>query len=385
MSSLNLRLRAAVLPAGAEETRQAIRAYIATERAAGRLAEPTRVGFNFSADASRRLGAAGWIGMTWPREYGGHERTALDRYVVTEELLAGGVPVGAHWVADRQSGPVLLRFGSEEQRHEYLPRIARGECYFCIGMSEPEAGSDLAALRSRAERVAGGWRANGRKVWTSNAHRVHYMIALLRTSKSESRHGGFSQFIVDLHAPGVTVSPIVNMAGEHEFNEVSLEDVFLPDASLIGAEGNGWNQVTAELAYERSGPERWLSTYALVDAVARLLQDAASEAQLAAFGRLLAQLMALRQMSIAVAVTLQQGATPNVEAAVVKSLATTFEQDLVRTLRDIACDGRLLERAGAERAAALLNHAVLWSPAFTIRGGTTEIMRGIIARGLNLR
>ena len=148
------------------------------QRAGGRILTSARTGRPPSAEA---LGARGWIGMTWPTRYGGHERSALERYVVIEELLAAGAPVYAHWVADRQSGPLLLRFGSEEQRQTILPRIAAGECYFAIGMSEPDSGSDLASVRTRAERTNDGWRIDGTKVWTSNAHRSHYMIALCCT------------------------------------------------------------------------------------------------------------------------------------------------------------------------------------------------------------
>src|SRR5881392_4063357 len=115
----------------------------------------------FDREFSRKVGARGWIGMTWPKTYGGHERSFLERYVVMEEMLAAGAPVSAHWIADRQSGPLLLRFGTEEQRQTLLPRIARGECFFCIGMSEPGSGSDLASVRTRGHKVDGGWRVSG--------------------------------------------------------------------------------------------------------------------------------------------------------------------------------------------------------------------------------
>src|SRR5277367_283379 len=144
------RLELPELPPEAEALRQDVRAFIAEERAAGRLGPPERIGLGFSFEMTRRIAARGWIGLTWPRRYGGQERSALERYVVTEELLAAAVPVGAHWIADRQSGPILLKFGSETQREFFLPRIAAGECGFCIGMSEPSSGSDLASLRSRA-------------------------------------------------------------------------------------------------------------------------------------------------------------------------------------------------------------------------------------------
>jgi alkylation response protein AidB-like acyl-CoA dehydrogenase len=387
MSYINAKASTAQFPEEAQQLRHVVSEFIAGARKSGLLQPPTQIGIGFSAEMSRRLGEAGLIGLTWPEIYGGHARTALERYVVTEELLAAAVPVGAHWVADRQSGPVLLRFGSEAQRLRYLPAIARGECFFCIGMSEPDSGSDLASLRSRAEKTADGWRINGRKVWTTNAHRAHFMITLARTSPKteDSRHRGFSQFIIDLKAPGVTVRPVINITGEHDFNEVILDDVMVDDAALVGEEGNGWNQVSAELAYERSGPERWLSSFRLLQALADVPDIMANPAIGESLGRLLGQLMALRQLSISVAVKLQQGATPNTEAAIVKDLGTRFEQEVVRIVRDIAIQIEPEVMAQNERLRGLVASAQMWGPAFTIRGGTVEILRGIIARGLSLR
>lgn len=386
MSASQLRLEMPDLPAAAESLRQEVRAFVEEERGCGRLPRPSRVGMGFSPETSKRIAQRGWIGMTWPTAYGGGGRSALERYVVTEELLAACVPVGAHWVADRQSGPVLLKFGTEAQKQHYLPRIVAGECYFCIGMSEPDSGSDLASLRSRAEKMDGGWRINGRKIWTSNAHRVHYIIALARTSPAESsRHEGLSQLIVDLKAPGVTVSPIISMAGEHDFNEVLFEDVFVPDEALVGREGNGWNQVSAELAYERSGPERWLSSFRLLSELVEVVGPDARPSSIEELGRLLSHLLSLRQLSLSVASMIQQGQAPNVEAAIVKDLGTKFEQELVRVVRNIVDAEGLTQGGRGERLKALLTHAQLWAPAFTIRGGTNEILRGIIAKGLGLR
>ena len=384
--SVMLHLELPEISETAEALRRDVRAFVAEERASGRLPPPDRIGLGFSADMTKRIAAKGWIGLTWPEVYGGQARSAVERYVVTEELLAAAVPVAAHWVADRQSGPVLLKFGTEEQRSFYLPRIASGDCYFCIGMSEPDAGSDLASLKARADKVPGGWRINGRKIWTTNAHRVHYMIALARTSTVEgSRHAGLSQLIVDLKLPGVSISPIISMAGEHDFNEVLLEDVFVPDEALIGQEGNGWNQVSAELAYERSGPERWLSSFRLISELVDVLGPSARQSTREELGRLLSHLLSLRQLSMSVASMIQQGKSPNLEAAIVKDLGTKFEQEAVRVARNIVSAEDLISGGRAARLKALLAHAQLMSPAFSIRGGTNEILRGIIARGIGLR
>ena len=386
MSATALHLDLPELPEAAETLRAQVRAFVARERAEGHLPPPERIGLGFDIETTKRIAAQGWIGLTWPRQYGGGERTALERYVMNEELLAAALPVGAHWVADRQSGPVLLKFGNDAQKDFYLPRIAAGDCYFCIGMSEPESGSDLASLKARAEKVAGGWRINGRKIWTTNAHRVHYMITLVRTSTVEgSRHAGLSQLIVDLKTPGVTISPIISMAGEHDFNEVLLEDVFVPDDALIGQEGNGWNQVSAELAYERSGPERWLSSFRLVSELIDILGPDAQPASLEELGRLLSHLLSLRQLSMSVASMIQRGLSPNLEASIVKDLGTKFEQEAVRVVRNLVASEDLTANGRNARLGRLLSHAQVYAPAFTIRGGTNEILRGIIARGIGLR
>jgi alkylation response protein AidB-like acyl-CoA dehydrogenase len=321
---------------------------------------------------SRKMGARGWIGMTWPKRYGGQERTALERYVVLEEMLAAGAPVGYHWVADRQSGPNILRNGTEEQRHSILPRIAAGECSFCIGMSEPDSGSDLAAARTKAERVQGGWLVNGTKIWTSGAHRADYMILFCRTgAKSENdRHAGASQFLVDMQrarGQGMTVRPIIDLRGAHHFNEVVLQDLLLSENALLGKEGDGWNQVTAELAFERSGPDRFLSAFTLLVEAVRALGAAAPERVEIAIGRLTSHILMLRRLSRSVAGMLQAGEDPALQAALVKDMGNTLEQN------------------GNSPLAAVLAHLILTAPSFSLRGGTREILRGIIARGLGLR
>ena len=330
---------------------------------------------------SRQLGQRGWIGMTWPKEYGGGERTFFERYVVTEELLAAGAPVSAHWIADRQSGPLLLRFGNEAQRRRYLPAIARGESYFSIGMSEPGSGSDLASVRTRAEPVAGGWVVNGSKIWTTDAHRNHYIIALVRTEPpSENRHAGLSQLIVDLRGDGVAARPIRNLAGGEDFNEVVFQDCFVPDDNVVGEPGNGWTQVTSELGYERSGPERFLSAFRVFVEFVRAVGECPGEDEAALIGRLASHLMTLRGMSLSVAGMLQRGESPLVEAALVKSLGNDFEKLLPELVRQKT--GDLPWRHPLERC---MRQTLLHAPSFTLRGGTREILRGVIARGLGLR
>ncbi len=233
---------------GERELQRQVRAFLAAELPRGSF-EPG-LGMNGAADPafSAKLAARGWLGMALPARYGGSERTAVERFVVSEELLRWGAPVGHHWVADRQSGPVINRFGTDEQKQRFLPGICRGELAFSIGMSEPDAGSDLAAVKSRARRVEGGWRLNGTKVWTTGAHRNDWILVLCRTSDEADRHAGLSQLIVSLRDPDVTVRPIPMLDGSADFNEVVFDDVFVPDDMLLGTPGAGWKQIGAELA-----------------------------------------------------------------------------------------------------------------------------------------
>jgi alkylation response protein AidB-like acyl-CoA dehydrogenase len=373
------------LPPEALQARRRVREFLAAERAAGRYAPHRSSWSTYDADFSRRAGAAGFIGVTWPKAYGGQEQSSLVRFVITEEMLAAGAPCYAHWVADRQSGPQILRNGSERARREILPRICRGECFFGIGMSEPDSGSDLAAVRTRAARTDGGWLIEGSKIWTSNAHRVHYLIALVRTGEvGEDRHGGLTQFIVDMAQPGVTVRPIHNLSGGHEFNEVHFRDYFVPDDMMVGEEGQGWALVTQELAFERSSPDRFLSDYRLLVALIERAGRAPDAWQAVEIGRLVAHLATLRRMSGAVAGLLDRGISPNVEAALVKDVGTAFEREIPEVARRLVPAQPSLD-ARDDAFAETLGHFLLHAPAYTLRGGTREILRGIIARGLGLR
>src|SRR6266581_4777671 len=352
MGSATLLPPARPLPAGAAELRSEVREFLRAERAAETFVPACDAWLSgWDESFSRRLAERGWVGMTIPPEYGGHGRSALERYIVVEELLAAGAPVAAHWISDRQVGPNLLQYGSESLKRRYLPTIAQGTCYFAIGMSEPDAGSDLAAVRTTGTRVDGGWTVSGTKIWTSGAHRAHALIALLRTGPPDGRqrHVGLSQLLIELDQPGVTIRPIISMTGEHHFNEVVFDDVFVPDEQVVGAIGAGWAQVTSELAYERSGPERLLSTFVLLDALAGALAE---------------------------------GEAPEIAAALVKDVGTRLESEIIEVARMLAATEPDPEGA---RIARLLAQAVLHAPGFTLRGGTNEILRGIVARGLGLR
>jgi alkylation response protein AidB-like acyl-CoA dehydrogenase len=367
----------------AEELRLEIRDFLRTELATRTPVEKAESWTGMDAEFSRKMGQKGWIGMTWPKEHGGHERSSLERYVLMEEMLAAGAPVALHWIADRQSGPLIIRVGTDEQK-KILPRIAAGECYFCIGMSEPDVGSDLASVRTRAAKVQGGYLVNGTKVWTSFAHKSHYMILFCRTGGAEERHGGVSQFIVDLqNTPSVTIRPIIAMTGEHHFNEVVFQDAFLPDGALLGKEGDGWNQVTSELAFERSGPERFLSSFQLFAELVNALGTEPSDAGAIAIGRLTAHMMTLRRLSRSVAGMLQAGENPALQASLVKDLGALVEQEIPEIARNLI--DQEPDAKSTQAFASVLAHTTMHAPSFSLRGGTREILRGIIARGLGLR
>ena len=400
--------------ASAEMTalRSEVRAFLDEEIAAGRITPWIDTWLTrWDEGFTRRLAERGWVGMTIPTEYGGGGRSFLERFVVTEELLAVGAPVAAQWVADRQIAPSLLRYGTEEQKREYLPRIAQGRCCFAIGMSEPDSGSDLASVRTKGVRVDGGWKITGAKVWTSGAQHAEAFIALCRTEPLDPahRHAGLSQFIVDLRSEGVTVRPIVSLSGDHHFNEVVLDEVFVPDSRVFGRLGSGWEQVNSELAFERSGPERFLSSFRLLAAEIGAISAGALPGH-GDLGRTVARMSALHTLSQNVAGALQRGETADTAAALVKLLGTTTEGDIVDAVSARlgdewapgarppgVADDATVDAAGhvaggdaADGSAVTEIHGLLRAglhqrPGFTLRGGTNEILRGVIARGLGMR
>jgi alkylation response protein AidB-like acyl-CoA dehydrogenase len=382
---MSLAFDAVELPQAARALRERVRGWLRAQRDAGAF-EPRCSGWTiFDRAFTRACGEAGFIGITWPRRWGGQERSTLERYVVVEELLAAGAPVGAHWIADRQSGPQILRYGTEELKAEVLPGIVRGETTFAIGMSEPDSGSDLASIRSKATRVDGGWRLSGRKVWTTGGHRADYMIGLFRTEPPdpERRHAGMTQFVVDLRADGLGKRPIRNLCGRDDFSEITFDEVFVPDTHVLGRPGDGWKLVTGELAFERSGPERFLSVFPLLVECLRAGPRDDTPAARVELGRAVAHLASLRRMALSVAAKLDAGEDPAIEAALVKDLGNALEREIPERLRALRM--REPESPRARAFDAMLADTIADSTSYTLRGGTPEVLRGMIARGLGLR
>ncbi len=367
-------------PESAPELRARVRALVAEH---GERDPVRRANCWTKADPefSRRLGEAGLLGMTWPKEYGGHERSQLERYVVIEELLAAGAPVGAHWIADRQSGPLLLRLGNDELKERWVPGMARGEVFACIGLSEPNSGSDLASVRTSARRDGNEWVINGQKVWTTGAHWSHFMIALIRSEAGSERQQGLSQFVIPMDAPGVSIKPIIDLTGAHEFNEVFFEDVRLPASALLGEEGQGWRQATAELSLERSGPERYLSSMVLFLELVRHAEKDQESSVRDLVGRLASDAWTLRLMSASVAAKLARGEDHALEATMVKDLGNAYEQ----AIPELVQGAIEMDLSSDELLASVTAYLLQVAPSFSLRGGTREILKGIIARGLGLR
>lgn len=337
----------------------------------------------FDRDFSREVGKQGWIGLTWPEPFGA-DRGAIERFVLQEEMLAAGAPVGAHWIGDRQSGPMILKVGTSAQKQRYLPGIAKGDISFCIGMSEPNSGSDLASLEARADHDTGGWRLSGTKLWTTNAQHCQVMIGLFRTAGSprEARQGGLTQFLIELDTPGIDIHPIADLNGDTHFNEVVFNDVFVPEERLLGVEGEGWKQVTAELALERSGSERFLSAFPLVTAatseLATLRTDDIESCELAILGTLIAETAVLRSLSLAVVGKMERSEDPSYLATITKDLGAELEQRTAPAIRSLFA-------APSSDLRCAIDFIVRAAPTFSLRGGAREILRGITARALGVR
>lgn len=366
--------------------RAEVREFLGSELASGGYS-PCADAWVSAADPafSRKMGERGWLGMTWPKEYGGHERPFSHRFVVTEEMLAAGAPVAAHWIADRQTGSQILRYGIEGQKRRLLPPMAAGECFAAIGMSEPQAGSDLAAIKTSAKRTDNGWVLSGRKIWSTGAHFSHYMIVLARTSPAEGRNRqvGLSQFLVDLSLPGIAISGIEDLSGTPHFNETLFEDVELPADALLGTEGNGWAQCMGELTLERSGPERFLTSLIVLEKALPAIARHVDDRRAGEVGAILAQIRVLRRMSLGIAEMIERGESPNTAAAVVKEMGNRLENEVIAKVRAMLAG--IPRGEWPEGLDTLVRDAVLHLPSNTLRGGTTEILRGIIAREMGMR
>ncbi|OGW15949.1 MAG: hypothetical protein A3G93_12755 [Nitrospinae bacterium RIFCSPLOWO2_12_FULL_45_22] len=378
-----------------EQLREGVRSFLEQELAAESFAARSNQWVEgFSQEFSRKVAQRGWIGMTWPREYSGQGRSYIDRAILMEEMLRYQAPIGYHFLGDRQVGPSLMHFGSDELKKEFLPRIINASVSFCLGFSEPDAGSDLVAVRTNAREEGDYYVINGQKVWTSLAHKADYIWILARTDPEAPKHKALSELIIDLKSPGITIRPIINMAGAHSFNEVFFEEVKTPRTYLVGGKNRGFYQIMTQVDYERAGLERLMQNYPLFEKIIKFLREDKGEgARLRkdpiirdSIGRLEVEYQTGRLFCYYVAWVLDQGRIPNYEAALCKAYCTQFEQRLndIAT-RILGLYGQLLPGSKWAPINGEAPESYLFGPSYTLQGGTVEILKNIVAtRGLGL-
>ena len=343
-----------------------------------------------SPDFSRRLAAKGWLGITWPKEYGGAGRTYVERAIFMEELLKYQLPLMYHLLAERQIGPGLLHFGSEELKNEFLPRIINAEISFAVGLSEPDAGSDVAAVATEAVEDGDYFIINGQKTWTSDAHNADFIWVLTLTDPAAPKYKNLSEIIVDVNTPGVTVRPIVNMAGSSHFNEVFFDNVKIHKRFLVGEKNKGFYQMLSQVDYERAGLERLMQNYPVFNN----LRNFVKKNQFLSSNPLITDRMASleiefeigRLLCYKVAWTIDQGKIPNPESSISKTFCTNFEQKLGDAATQIIGEFGMVMPGDSD---AFMDgdtaESYLVNPSYTIQGGASEILKGIIAtRGLGL-
>ncbi len=343
--------------------------------------------WEFVVEMRRKVGAKGWLSLSWPEEYGG-KNSLTQQNIVFEEMLYHNVP-GIDHIGVTFFAPTLLKFGSEEQKNKFLPGIARGETFWCELLSEPDCGSDLAALKTQAAEDASGFLLNGQKTWNSGAHKAHHGFILVRTDASLPRHRGLSYFILDMKTPGITVRPLINLAGEHDFNEVFLDNVRVPAENMVGGKNRGWYVTMATLDYERFSHMLYPAVRGYLERLLAYLENighSLSPVQQSGLARLLAECEMARMIHYRSIDILTRGTPSTYEVAIDKM----FNCELAQRAANFALE--VLGPYGSLRRGS--RHAPLegWplsfylnSPSFTLMGGTSEIDRNVIAtHGLGL-
>ncbi len=343
-----------------------------------------------SQEFSRKMAKKGWIGLTWPKQYGGQGRTYIEKAILLEELLKVQAPVMYHFLADRQVGPGLIHFGSEWQKEYFLPKIVSAETSFCLLFSEPNAGSDLVAVSTTAVKDGDSYVINGQKVWTSWGHKSDYGWMLARTNLDNSvpRHLSCSEFIIEMNLPGITVRPIINMVGKHSFNEVFFDNVRVSNKFLVGKENAGFKQIMAQMDYERAGLERVMQNYPILEKLKAYVKEM-GKAGLGtelyywardAIAQLEMEFNTGRLLCYYTAWTIDQGRQPTAEAPMAKAFCTQYEQRLndvatkiLGPISQILAGGRWAVWEGE------LAESYLWGPSYTLQGGSVEVLKNILA------
>ncbi len=349
-------------------------------------------GWQFARGFVKKLAQRGWLTMAWPKEWGGQGADHIRQLVFNEEMALWEAP--SNDLGMDRVGPTIMLHGTDEQKQRFLPPIVRGDAVWCQGFSEPNAGSDLASLQTRAVQDGDSFVVNGSKIWTSMAHFAEWMILLARTDPEAPKHRGISFFLLDMKSPGVSVRPLVDMLGRHTFNEVFFDNVRVPRDCLVGEQNRGWYVATTTLDFERSGIQRviggrktcdMLITYA-ADQVARGTTRPAYAQIRHRLAELVIEFEVGRMLSYRVAWLQSKGQVPNYEASVSKTFGTELAQRLARTgMELLSLNGQLPPGSPHAPLQGRIESMYLNSAALTIAAGTSEINRGIIAtRGLGL-
>jgi alkylation response protein AidB-like acyl-CoA dehydrogenase len=373
-----------------EKFRQEVRDFLEAEIRQG-LWQPTCDAWIMGHDPAftKRVSKRGWIGLTWPKEHGGQGRSYVDRLILTEEMLRYGAPAACHWFADRQIGGAIVHYGTEEQKKELLPKILKGEAYVGLGMSEPDAGSDLASLKTKATEDGDYYIIDGQKTWTSGGSHMNWIYLVARTDPNAPKHRGISEFFFETSLPGITIAPIADITGGVHFNEVFFENVRIPKKCLIGEKNKGFYQILNQLDYERSGMERLMANYPLFDALIQYTRETKRNGKPLSeepiirtkLAQLKIELEVGRLHMYRIAVVMDEGRAPNWESAMAKAYGTAFEQRLASTAIEIlGLYGQLSPQSKWVPIRGMAYHSYLSSKGYSLQAGTTEVLKNILSQ-----
>jgi len=380
-----------------KQFREEVRDFLKAEMARGiYLFGGVHLAGNLSKEFSKEIARKGWIGLAWPKEYGGQGLGYTDRIIMLEEMFRVGAPMAYHYMGDRQVGPGLIHFGSDFLKREFLPKILNADACFALLFSEPEAGSDLANCKTTAVEEGDHFIINGQKIWTSGGHYAEFGWVLVKTNfdPNVSRYKSFSEVIVEMKMPGVTIRPIINMVGAHSFNEVFFDNVKVGKEYLVGKKDNGFPQIMTNLDYERAGIDRLMQNYRVKEVLLEYVKTNKRNGQPLSKDPLIRDTVAkivveyevARLFVYYVASLLDQGKIPSFEAAMGKTVCTLFEArlaDVATTLMGLP--GLIMPGSPEALFDGVVCESYLWSPSYTLQGGTVEVLKNIIAqRGLKI-
>ena len=377
-----------------EAFREELKSWLNTELAArpGSNSNPDSE-WAFNLEMRRKLAQKGWLTMAWPEEYGGQSASHMMQVIFAEEMSYNNAP-GRDVFGTKMMAPTLMIHGTEDQKQQFLPPVSRGDVQWCQGYSEPESGSDLASLQTRAIEDGDDFVVNGTKVWTSGAHRADHIMVLTRTDPDAPKHRGISFLLCDMNTPGITVNPIINMAGDHSFNMVTFEDVRIPKKNLVGEQNRGWYVGATLLDFERSGVDYSAGAKRTLEELVEFAKTNSKNGVLLAndpvtrnrLSDLAIEVEVSKLISYNIAWMQGQGLVPNKEASMGKVLGTELQQHVSETgMHMLGMHGQLEPGSKHAPLEGKVEHMYLTDVSQTIQAGTSEIQRKIIAtRGLGL-